>query len=78
MGGPEHSYLQLGWGLSLVGRGDLMESARARLERKLKGYMRNGTGKSVDCCSLDGKPREVAISTDILAQTNSYLDQRSV
>lgn len=55
-----------------------MESARARLEGNLKGYMRNGTGKSVDCCSLDGKPREVAISTDSLAQTNSYLDHKGL
>ena len=37
--------------------------------------MRNDTGKSVDCHSLDGKPREVAVSTDSLnlAQPNPYL-----
>lgn len=41
--------------------------ARARLAGSLKGYTRNDTGKSVGCCSLDGKPRGVAISTDSLA-----------
>jgi hypothetical protein len=53
-----------------------MESARARLEGNMKGYMRDGTEKSVECCSvaLDGKPREVAIlSTDNLARPAEFL-----
>jgi hypothetical protein len=37
-----------GWGsMSLVGREDLMESARARLAGSLKGYMRSDTRNSV-------------------------------
>lgn len=56
-----------------------MESARAvcwsPASRELERVycMRSDAGKSVDCCSLDGKPRALAISTDSLAQPTFYL-----
>jgi hypothetical protein len=53
-----------------------MESARTRLARSLKGYMRSDTGQVRGLLlTRRGKPRGVAISTDSLAQPNSYLDQ---